>query len=233
MCGGSKPLCLQWCGSDCQPTTPLGYDNGWVGKTDLFEVIESRFSCRAYLDKPDDPGIVREVIERAGRAASNANLQPWLVHALTGRPLEELKRVAASRGRGSEPTRERIRVRRFSERSGGAVQIETRDPWCGPLRFHRGRPSRSRTTSRVVSAELRILRRARRPHLLHRTAVGPAPMGRSRVLHTNDHVSCARPQPRYVHASGLVADIRHRRRVPGSPPGPDGLLRHGDRLRRS
>jgi len=66
-----------------------------VSKLDLFEVIESRNSCRAYLDKPVEPRIVREVIERAGRAASNANLQPWLVHALTGRPLEELKRVAA------------------------------------------------------------------------------------------------------------------------------------------
>jgi len=62
---------------------------------DLFEAVESRYSCRAYLDKPVDPGIVRELIERAGRTASNANLQPWRVHALMGRPLEKLKRAAA------------------------------------------------------------------------------------------------------------------------------------------
>ena len=62
---------------------------------DLFKVINTRFSCRAYLDKPVDPEIVKEVIELAGRAGSNANMQPWLVHALTGNPLAELKKVSA------------------------------------------------------------------------------------------------------------------------------------------
>ena len=62
---------------------------------DIFEAVDSRFSCRAFLDKPVDLKIVRDLIERATRAASGGNLQPWYVHALTGTPLSELKRQVA------------------------------------------------------------------------------------------------------------------------------------------
>ena len=40
---------------------------------DLFKVINTRFSCRAYLDKPVDPEIVKEVIELANRKPAAAN----------------------------------------------------------------------------------------------------------------------------------------------------------------
>jgi hypothetical protein len=36
---------------------------------DVFEAVESRPSCRAFLDKPVDPTIVRELIANAARAA--------------------------------------------------------------------------------------------------------------------------------------------------------------------
>jgi nitroreductase len=58
---------------------------------DVFEAVDSRISCRWFLDKPVDPGIVRDLIARAARAASGGNLQPWQVYALTGGPLAELK----------------------------------------------------------------------------------------------------------------------------------------------
>jgi nitroreductase len=62
---------------------------------DVFEAVDSRVSCRWFLDKPVDPKVVRELIERAARAASGGNLQSWHVYALTGAPLAELKgRVA-------------------------------------------------------------------------------------------------------------------------------------------
>jgi nitroreductase len=67
-----------------------------VSIVDIFEAVESRFSCRAFLNKPVDPTIVRDLIERAGRSASNGNLQPWRVHALTGTSLDQLKREAAT-----------------------------------------------------------------------------------------------------------------------------------------
>ena len=62
---------------------------------DVFEAIDSRIACRWFLDSPVDPKIVRELIEKAARAPSNGNLQPWNVHAVAGAPLSQIKRRAA------------------------------------------------------------------------------------------------------------------------------------------
>lgn len=62
---------------------------------DVFEAIDSRIACRAFLDRPVDPGVVRDLVGRAARAASGGNLQPWHVYALTGAPLAALKRTVA------------------------------------------------------------------------------------------------------------------------------------------
>ncbi len=62
---------------------------------DVFEAVDSRISCRWFLDKPVDPAIIRDLIERAARAASGGNLQPWTLYALTGAALAELKRAVA------------------------------------------------------------------------------------------------------------------------------------------
>jgi nitroreductase len=70
---------------------------------DVFEAVESRMSCRWFLDKPVDPRIVRDLIARAARAASGGNLQPWHVYALTGAPLAEIKRRAAEFIAGGDP----------------------------------------------------------------------------------------------------------------------------------
>ena len=70
---------------------------------DVFEAVDSRLSCRAFLDKPVDHGVVRELIERAARAASGGNLQPWRVYALTSAPLAELKGRVARHIDGRDP----------------------------------------------------------------------------------------------------------------------------------
>ena len=70
---------------------------------DVFAAVDSRISCRWFLDKPVDPNIVRELIARAARAASGGNLQPWQVYALTGAPLIELKRQVATFIAGRDP----------------------------------------------------------------------------------------------------------------------------------
>jgi nitroreductase len=62
---------------------------------DVFEAVDTRMACRWFLDKSVDQKIVRDLIEGAGRAASNGNIQPWNVYALTGAPLGEFKRQAA------------------------------------------------------------------------------------------------------------------------------------------
>ena len=80
---------------------PIVYDHRaklprWVVMImDVFEAVESRLSCRWFLDKPVDPDILRDLIERAARAASGGNLQPWRVYALTGTAIAEIKRRTA------------------------------------------------------------------------------------------------------------------------------------------
>jgi nitroreductase len=58
---------------------------------DVRDAVATRFSCRAFLSTPVSLGTVRDILERAARAPSGGNLQPWRVHALTGAPLEALK----------------------------------------------------------------------------------------------------------------------------------------------
>ena len=62
---------------------------------DVFEAVNSRIACRWFLDESVDQDVVRDLIKGAARAASNSNLQPWNVYAVTGEPLKEIKRQAA------------------------------------------------------------------------------------------------------------------------------------------
>jgi nitroreductase len=70
---------------------------------DVFEAVDSRFSCRWFLDKPVEQKIIRELIAKASRAASGGNLQPWQVYVLTGMPLAELKAQVAAHVAGRDP----------------------------------------------------------------------------------------------------------------------------------
>jgi len=64
------------------------------------DAVLSRRSIRAFLDRPVAPDIVRRVLQTALRAPSGCNLQPWIVHVLTGDRLSALK--ALMRGRVAE-----------------------------------------------------------------------------------------------------------------------------------
>src|SRR5262249_26948393 len=55
------------------------------------DTVASRFSCRAFLPTPVPLATVRDIIDRAARAPSGGNLQPWRVPAVDGAPLEDLK----------------------------------------------------------------------------------------------------------------------------------------------
>ncbi len=52
--------------------------------------VASRRSIRRFLPDPVDPRVLREVLEKAQRAPSGGNLQPWHAHVLTGAPLARL-----------------------------------------------------------------------------------------------------------------------------------------------
>src|SRR5690606_7800381 len=64
---------------------------------DVFEAVASRYSCRAFLPTPVPEATVRDIIERAARAPSGGNLQPWRVHARAGQRLEALRAIVRSR----------------------------------------------------------------------------------------------------------------------------------------
>ena len=55
------------------------------------DAVDSRMSCRAFLDTPVSAATVREILEAARRTPSGGNVQPWFVYALAGQPLAELK----------------------------------------------------------------------------------------------------------------------------------------------
>ncbi len=61
------------------------------------EAVATRFSCRAFLPTPIPEQTIRDIVERAARAPSGGNLQPWRVHALAGEKLEALKAIVRSR----------------------------------------------------------------------------------------------------------------------------------------
>jgi len=93
---------------------------------DVRDAVSSRYSCRSFLPTPIPEDIVRDIVERAARAPSGGNLQPWRVYAIAGKRVEALKALLAPRmdelpkGEGGEyqifPTelKEPYRTRRFA-----------------------------------------------------------------------------------------------------------------------
>jgi nitroreductase len=57
------------------------------------DAVASRMSCRAFLETPVPGATVRSILEAARRTPSGGNVQPWLVYALAGQPLADLKAV--------------------------------------------------------------------------------------------------------------------------------------------
>lgn len=72
------------------------------------DAVTSRFSCRAYLDKPVSADDVKYIVETAMRAPSGGNLQPWHVYVVQGEPRQQLidqvaeKAMANPGGEGGE-----------------------------------------------------------------------------------------------------------------------------------
>ena len=54
------------------------------------EAVDRRVSVRAFRPDPPPPHLVRQILDKAARAPSGGNLQPWRVYALTGAPLAAL-----------------------------------------------------------------------------------------------------------------------------------------------
>ena len=67
---------------------------------DVSEAIERRISVRAFRPDPVPRDVVAEILERAARAPSGGNLQPWRVYALAGAALDAFKADVAANPRG-------------------------------------------------------------------------------------------------------------------------------------
>jgi nitroreductase len=71
------------------------------------DAVAARFSARAFLPEPVPTSQIRRILDRARRAPSGGNLQPWHVYVLTGRKLQELIervfRSSSTHPRGEPP----------------------------------------------------------------------------------------------------------------------------------
>ena len=72
------------------------------------EALLGRHSIRAFLDRPVEADLVRDIIDIARRAPSSSNMQPWRLAAMAGDDLARLKAAvrqsltAQPMGEGSE-----------------------------------------------------------------------------------------------------------------------------------
>ena len=48
------------------------------------QAVAQRKSIRAFLDKPVSDEVLRQLLEKASRAPSGGNLQPWRVFVING-----------------------------------------------------------------------------------------------------------------------------------------------------
>lgn len=75
------------------------------------EAVASRRSIRAFTPEPVAEAVVRRVVERAARAPSGGNVQPWRIVVAAGEVLEQIKssvRQALAAGRFGDSDEYRI-----------------------------------------------------------------------------------------------------------------------------
>ena len=63
--------------------------NNIFGKsTSVSDALDTRLTCRSFLDKEINKDIIFDILDKARRAPSGGNLQPWRVWAISGDPLK-------------------------------------------------------------------------------------------------------------------------------------------------
>lgn len=64
---------------------------------DVSTAVDKRKSVRAFLDQPVDDQLIAELLEKAARAPSGGNVQPWRVYVVNGAAAERFKAFVAGR----------------------------------------------------------------------------------------------------------------------------------------
>jgi nitroreductase len=176
---------------------------------DVLEAVDSRIACRAFLDKPVDLEIVRELIVRAQRAASGGNLQSWNVYALANEPLADFKRIVAERIAHEDPRHakseypiypepmfERYKERREAHGAQlyGSLGIAQTDA--------AGRLLQYKKNFEFFNAPVALVHH-------HRQTARAGPMGRPRRLYPHAGFPRARLRLGHMPAGVLGAALRH------------------------
>ena len=71
-------------------------------KKSVVDAVKGRRSIRRFLSKPVPDEIVLEILEIASRAPSGQNMQPWMVHFVTGATRETLCREVTAAAAAAE-----------------------------------------------------------------------------------------------------------------------------------
>ena len=53
------------------------------------EALDTRLTCRAFTNKVPEKTVIIDLLEKAKRAPSGGNLQPWKIWVVTGNPLKD------------------------------------------------------------------------------------------------------------------------------------------------
>lgn len=61
------------------------------------EALDTRLTCRAFTPEAPPREVVIEILEKAKRAPSGGNLQPWHVYVVAGQELEDFKKIIAGK----------------------------------------------------------------------------------------------------------------------------------------
>lgn len=70
------------------------------------DAVTGRKSVRAFLSTPVADDVVRAILAGASRAASGTNIQPWLVHVVTGEAQQRLSRAVLAAAEADETSLE-------------------------------------------------------------------------------------------------------------------------------
>lgn len=85
-------------GASPAPDTPSGLS--------AVAAVSGRRSVRRFLSDPVSPEVLRDILQTAARAASGVNMQPWLVHVVTGETRARLSRVVSAAAEADETSLE-------------------------------------------------------------------------------------------------------------------------------
>jgi nitroreductase len=77
-----------------------------VPNPDVVEAITGRRSVRRFLRTPVSEQYVAAILEGASRAPSGTNIQPWLVHVVTGEARDRLSKAALAAAEANQPSLE-------------------------------------------------------------------------------------------------------------------------------